>query len=58
MKNITHSESVRNINGGGGVTVGAVMGAMGLIYGAYEACSWAAKTGYSWGTAIGCKIFK
>ena len=58
MKNITHSESVRSINGGGSVTVGAVMGAMGLIYGAYEACSWAAKTGYSWGTAIGRKIFK
>lgn len=58
MKNITNSESVRSINGGGGVTVGAVMGAMGLIYGAYEACSWAAKTGYSWGTAIGRKIFK
>lgn len=39
MKNITNSESVRSINGGGGVIVGAVMGAMGLLYGAYEACS-------------------
>lgn len=38
MKNITNSESVRNINGGAGVTVGAVLGAMGLIYGAAEAC--------------------
>ena len=55
MKKLNTNEAMK-INGGG-VTVGAVLGAMGLIYGGIEACIWAAKTGYSWGTSIGKKIF-
>ena len=51
MKNITNSESIRTLNGGSGVTLSAVLGAMSLIYGV-------AKTGYSLGTAIGRKFFK
>ena len=57
MKNITNSESIRNINGGG-TKVSSVMDAMGVIYGAYEACVWVVKTGYRWGTAIGRWLFK
>lgn len=51
MKNITNNtEEIRNINGGGPVT--AVMGAMGLIYGAYEACRGAWNLGWWLGDKI------
>ena len=56
MKKITSISTLRKYNGGVGFV--EVAGAMGLIYGAIEACSWAAKTGYGWGTAIGRKLFK
>ena len=52
MKNITmNTNETRTVNGGG-VTIGAVMGAMGLIYGTVEACKWA----WGLGQKIGKKI--
>lgn len=52
MKNITNNtEEIRNINGGSGTAV-AVMGAMGLIYGAYEACRGAWNLGWWLGNKI------
>ena len=50
MKNITNSEITREINGGS--TVVAVAGAMGLIYGAYEACRGAWNLGWWLGGKI------
>ena len=51
MKNITNSESIRNVNGGA-VGVTAVLGAMGLIWGAAEAC----KGAWDLGQWLGNKI--
>ena len=54
MKKLNANEAMK-INGGAFFV--DTLAAMGAIYGAYEACAWAAKTGYGWGTAIGKKIF-
>ncbi len=58
MKNITMNTNETRTISGGGVTVGAVLGAMGLIYGTVEACKWAWDTGAWLGNKIGSALFK
>ena len=52
MKNITNNTEITRTTNGGSVTFSAVLGAMGLIYGAVEACKWAWKHGQDIGNKI------